>query len=575
MTSDSSRIAQLASALEGQADAFIVPSNDEFQGEYTPDYAKRLQWLTGFTGSAGTLVVLARPHEGRDAAFFTDGRYTIQARAQVGDGVHHLNSGDMPTLKWLSGVLPPNGTIGYDPWLHTRAQVKAWKKHLRGEQKLVALEANPVDALWHDRPAPPREEAYHHPLEWAGQGSDEKIAAIAEVLKEKHADAVLLALPDGINWLLNIRGGDVPYNPLLLCFALVSAQGAVTLFTHRHTEDLPVDESVDCVCISDLAEDPHGWFANIPAIMMDPASCAEWFFVQAKAAGCSIVEEADPTLLPKARKNEAERKGIREAHRRDGVALTKFLHWLQGELASRSDVSELEVEEKLEAFRADSNLYRGPSFATIAGAGAHGAIVHYRATPETNRTVGDGELLLIDSGGQYPDGTTDVTRTVVRGTPTPEMKDRFTRVLKGHIALATATFPKGTTGAQLDALARQFLWQAGLDYDHGTGHGVGAFLCVHEGPQRIGKRGGDVALEVGMILSNEPGYYKAGEYGIRIENLVMVVEAQAQDSEKKFLAFETLTFAPIDERLIDWSIMSEAETSWLKDYHARVAANKG
>lgn len=562
----------LCDHIAAQADAFVVPSNDEFQGEYTPEYARRLEWLTGFTGSAGMLVALARPHEGKRAAFFTDGRYTIQAREQVGDGVHHFNSADMPPMKWLASVLAAGGAVAYDPWLHTRAQVSGWRKALPEGIALTPLVQNPVDVLWADRPAPPHGAVQAHPAVYAGQTTVQKLEALRATLKEKKAQAVLLALPDGINWLLNIRGEDIPYNPLLLCFALIDEQGRIRLYTHgRKPEDIPVDVPVDIRCISTLISDNNPLFAQYESVMIDPASCAEWFFVAAQQAGCRIIESADPTLLPKAIKNSVEQEGIRAAHHRDGVALTKFLTWLEEALATRDDVSELESEEALESFRAQSNLYRGPSFATIAGAGEHGAIVHYRATQQSNRTVADGELLLIDSGGQYPDGTTDVTRTVVRGTPTAEMKDRFTRVLKGHIALATAIFPKGTTGAQLDVLARQFLWQEGLDYDHGTGHGVGAFLCVHEGPQRIGKRGGDAALEVGMVLSNEPGFYKAGEYGIRIENLVLVAAA----AQPGFLAFETLTLAPIDEKLIDWSLMSNAEKQWLAQYHARVAANRG
>lgn len=571
------RVALLSNSLRGVADAFIVPSNDEFQGEYTPEYAKRLEWLSGFTGSAGSLVVLATPFEGKSAAFFTDGRYTLQARTQVGGGVHHFNSSEPSPATWLARALGQGGTFAYDSWLHTHSQIEGWRKTLPPSVRLVPLERNPVDELWADRPAPPQAEVLAHPIHFSGQSSEDKIAGVVKTLKAKGASAALLALPDGINWLLNIRGSDIPYNPLLLCFAVIDEHAKVRVFAHDREGGLPVDKSVDVLRISALTSDPMLLFGNIESILMDPAHTAEWFFRQAHAAGCTIIESADPTLLPKACKNAVEQEGIRAAHRRDGVALTCFLGWLKESLATRDDVTELDVEAALEAERAKSTHYRGPSFATIAGAGPHGAIVHYRATEASNRTVGAGEIVLVDSGGQYPDGTTDVTRTTIRGTPTDEMKDRFTRVLKGHIALATMIFPAGTTGAQLDVIARHFLWQVGLDYDHGTGHGVGAFLCVHEGPQGISKRAGGVALEVGMILSNEPGYYKAGEYGIRIENLVMVIDKSAstgfEGASKKWMGFETLTLAPIDETLIDWSLMTPQEIAWLTDYHARVAAN--
>ena len=557
--------------VEAGVDVFLVPMADEFQGEYTPEAAKRLPFITGFDGSAGLGAFWAKPGAARAHTLFVDGRYVLQAPGQVSPQVRVINSGDVSLTQWLA-IQGQGLRIGFDPWLVTHQQLIGWQETL-GEQGAVwvSLGTNPVDAVWDSRPAWPAEAVALHGIEYAGQDYAEKRAAIVARLVEKNADAQLLALPDGINWLLNIRGADIPFNPLLLCYFLLRADGSAVLFLNERELSNEVNEFLRAnkIEVRDLPfGDTKTKGSALPAkarILIDPATAAQGWWQLAEAAGWKLITATDPTLLPKACKNTVEVEGIRAAHRRDGVPLSRCLAWLDRKVETSDLPTELEVVDKLEAFRAEAAEYRGASFATIAGSGPNGAIVHYRASADSNRRLLKNELFLLDSGGQYPGGTTDVTRTITIGPATTVMRQHFTRVLKGHIALAMARFPVGTTGAQLDVLARQYLWQVGLDYDHGTGHGVGQYLCVHEGPQRISKRGSAVPLQPGMILSNEPGYYKAGSYGIRIENLV-IVTADAQG----MLCFETLTLAPIDVRLVDVSLMTSDERNWLNNYHARV-----
>lgn len=569
----SARLKKLSQAIErAGADVFIQPVNDEFQGEYTPEYAQRLPWVSGFTGSAGTAVFLAEAYEGKRAILFVDGRYTLQAAQEVnGEDYLIINSSDQLPAAWLKEREKALTTIAFDPWLHTEAQLRSWKKTLSRSQKLQALEENPVDKIWREQPEPPSEAVMIHGLAYAGETVESKRQRVGKLVEEAGAEAALLALPDGINWLLNIRGGDIPYNPLYLCFAIISASGEVTVLSHA-PERLPKMDGVIAHDISRLHESPK-LLLDYASVLIDPSVSAHWFFTTCKGVGVEVVEGADPTLLPKACKNEVEIEGMREAHRRDGKAVSRFLSWLKQDAAA-GEVSELDAVNRLETFRKDAGgeFYQGQSFATISGAGPNGAIVHYRVSEQSNRVLGKDEMYLVDSGGQYLDGTTDITRTIINGTPTPDMIDRYTRVLKGHIAIATALFPEGTTGSQLDVLARQHLWDVGCDYDHGTGHGVGAYLCVHEGPQRISKRAGDVALKAGMILSNEPGYYKDGEYGIRIENLVLVVEKGKTEKGKPLFGFETLTLAPFEDALIDQSILSNKEREWLEKYTATITS---
>ncbi|MFZ4541338.1 MAG: M24 family metallopeptidase [Rickettsiales bacterium] len=561
-------------------DLYIVPMVDEFQGEYIPEYAARLPYLTGFTGSAG-LGVFSAKHLDLKHALFVDGRYTLQAAAQVdGDSVHMLNSGDTSFLDWLNGQAQKL-TIGFDPWLVTEAQREGWQKATiaRGT-KWVAHSPNLVDGIWEGQPVPPSGEVQLQPLELTGASYAQKRAALVETLKKQGAESALLTQPDGINWLLNIRGADVPFNPLLLAHMLVKVDGSATLFVTLHEFSVEVTEylKAEKVTVAPLADVFAG---NIrkdvlgASVLVDASATAAGWFTLIEKLGAKVMRGEDPTTLPKASKNAVELSGIRAAHARDGLALSRFLHWFDEQNMRGRYPDELAVVEKLEEFRKEDASYRGPSFATISGSGPNGAIVHYRADAASNRKMRSGEIFLLDSGAQYPDGTTDVTRTLfvsspAGGVPAPAMTEHFTRVLKGHIALASVRFPIGTNGGQLDVLARQYLWEVGLDYDHGTGHGVGAFLCVHEGPQRISKRGSAVALTPGMILSNEPGYYAAGQYGIRIENLVVVVDVGKSADAKQILAFETLTLAPIDTRLVNVAMLSIAERNWLNAYHRRV-----
>jgi Xaa-Pro aminopeptidase len=558
---------------EDRLDGFVVPLTDEHMSEYVGSYAQRLAWLTGFQGSAGSAVVL--PEE---AAIFTDGRYTLQVREQV--DANHWSYQSIPETSiagWLSEHAPHGARIGYDPWLHTRDWVKKAGAALaeRGAE-LVAVRRNPIDAVWSDKPEPSRARLIVHPDEYAGKSSPAKRQEMADWLREQKADSAVLSALDSIAWTFNVRGADVEHTPVALSFALVHDDGTADLFVAPEKIGDDVRQHLgNGVRVHDRAAfEPHLRGLAGKRVVADPERAVAAIFGALSDAGAKIVEKRDPAVLPKAIKNDAEVAGHRAAQARDGAALSRFLHWLSVE-APGGGLDELRAADRLLAFRQAAGDLRDTSFDTISGAGPNGAIVHYRVTEETNRPIEPDSLYLVDSGGQYPDGTTDVTRTVAIGTPTQEMRDRFTRVLKGHIAIARAQFPEGTRGSQLDSFARQYLWQVGLDYAHGTGHGVGSFLAVHEGPQRISpagssQSGGDEPLKAGMILSNEPGYYKAGEYGIRIENLVLVVPREAEGAEKKLLGFETLTFAPIDRSLIDTGMLSADERRWVDQYHAEV-----
>jgi Xaa-Pro aminopeptidase len=574
MSTHEARLQALREQLKAdRLDGFVVPLTDEHMSEYVGSYAQRLAWLTGFQGSAGSAVVL--PEE---AAIFVDGRYTLQVRDQV-DGKHwsYQSIPDTSVADWLKAHAPEGGRIGYDPWLHTSDWVTRAKEALAEKgADLVAVGRNPIDAVWADKPEPSKARLVVHPDVYAGKSSAAKRQEMADWLKEQKADAAVLSALDSIAWTFNVRGQDVEHTPVALSFAIVNADGTAELFVAPEKIGEDVHQHLgNAVRVHDRAA-----FAPFLAqlggktVVADPERAVAAIFDALEGAGAKIVSKRDPAVLAKAIKNEAEIAGHRAAQARDGAALTRFLHWLSVE-APKGDVDELIASDRLLQFRREAGDLRDTSFDTISGAGPNGAIVHYRASEETNRPLEMNSIYLVDSGGQYPDGTTDVTRTVAIGEPAAEMRDRFTRVLKGHIAVSAALFPQGTRGSQLDTLARQYLWRAGLDYAHGTGHGVGSYLAVHEGPQRIApagssQSGGDEPLRAGMILSNEPGYYKTGEYGIRVENLVLVVPVQVEGAEKKMLGFETLTFAPIDRTLIDVAMLSAEERRWVDDYHARV-----
>ena len=566
------RLAELRAALKSQGlDGFVVPLADEHQGEYVARRSRRLAWLTGFTGSAGLALILADK-----AALFTDGRYTLQIDQQTDAALyerHHIT--ESPPEAWLEANLGAVMKIGFDPWLHSADQRRRLGEACeRVGAELAPCESNPLDEIWVAQPPLPVAPIMAQEIRFAGRESADKRREIGAELKQDGAGAAFLSAPDSIAWLLNVRGADVECAPLPHSFVVLQADGQVQWFVDSRKQ---VTELIGHLG-NEVSSRPPGELgaaldslgAAGAAVLVDPAGAPDWAVQRLERAGATIIRKTDPCKLPKARKNAVELDGIRAAHLRDGAALTRFLCWL-GELDGTEGVTEMAAAQKLAALRAGGAHYRGPSFATISGAAANGAIVHYSVTPESDRALEAGSLYLVDSGGQYLDGTTDVTRTVAIGAPTAQYRDRFTRVLKGHIALARARFPSGTTGTQLDSLARQFLWRAGLDYDHGTGHGVGAYLNVHEGPQRISKHPSRAALEPGMIVSNEPGYYKAGAYGIRIENLVAVTAAPSPEgAERPILAFETLTLAPIDRALVDAALMSEEELDWLDEYHALV-----
>jgi Xaa-Pro aminopeptidase len=560
------RLAALRAELARRGVAgFIVPRADEHQGEYVPERAQRLAWLTGFTGSAGLAIVLADK-----AAIFVDGRYTLQAADQV-DGAlfQHRHLTEQPASEWIADNLRRGETLGYDPWLHTVTELERYRAAAeKAGGSLAPLRDNPLDAVWADRPGPPLATVQKHELAFAGESAEAKRARIAETLAKAGVEAAVLTQPDSIAWLLNIRGGDVEHTPLPLGFAIARRDRTVELFVEPQKLAPGLDAHLGNA-VSVAAPGQFGPALDRLAgkrVLLDPATAASWIFDRLGAAKAEVQRGQDPCVLPKACKNAVEIEGARRAHRRDGVALARFLAWL----SRQGGVKEIAASDRLEAFRREGEHFRDLSFATISGAGPNGAIVHYRATPASERVLEPGSLYLVDSGAQYLDGTTDVTRTVAIGTPTAEMRDRFTRVLKGHIAIARCRFPKGTTGSQLDALARYALWQAGLDFDHGTGHGVGSYLSVHEGPHRISKIPNTQPLLPGMIVSDEPGYYKAGAYGIRIENLVLVQPVEIAGAEREMLGFETLTLAPIDRALVDPALLAEEERSWIDRYHVRV-----
>jgi len=579
MSSYEDRLSALREQLKrDRLDGFVVPLTDEHMSEYVGSYAQRLAWLTGFQGSSGSAVVLPQ-----EAAIFTDGRYTLQVRDQV-DGAHwsYQSVPETSIADWLKAHAPDGGRIGYDPWLHTRDWVTKAKealagvKGLKGGADLVAVGRNPIDAVWGDRPEPSRARLMVQRDEHTGRSSAAKRQEMADWLKEEGADTAVLAALDSIAWTFNVRGADVERTPVALSFALVHEDGTADLFvaSEKVGDDVRQHLGNGVRLHERSAFEPALKALAGKTVAVDPERSVAAIFGALEASGAKVISKRDPSILPKAVKNDVEIAGHRAAQARDGAALSRFLHWLSVE-APKGGVDELIAAAKLHDFRKAGGDLRDLSFDTISGAGPNGAVVHYRVSAETNRSLEMDSIYLVDSGGQYPDGTTDVTRTVAIGTPTAEMKDRFTRVLQGHIALSRTLFPQGTRGSQLDSFARQFLWAAGLDYAHGTGHGVGSFLSVHEGPQRIapagsGQAGGDEPLRAGMILSNEPGYYKTGEYGIRVENLVLVVEREVEGAEKKPLGFETLTFAPIDRALIEAAMLSPAERAWLNDYHVEV-----
>ena len=579
MSSYADRLAALREQLKAdQLDGFVVPLTDEHMSEYVGSYAQRLAWLTGFEGSAGSAVVL--PEE---AAVFVDGRYTLQVRSQV--DANHWSYQSIPETSiadWLKEHAPDGARIGYDPWLHSRDWVTRATEALKAKgATLVPVKRNPIDAVWADRPEASTERLIVHPDRLAGKPSAEKRHAIADWLVKQGADAAVLAALDSIAWTFNVRGKDVSRTPVALAYALVHADGTADLFVAGEKIDGEVRQHLgNGVRIHERADFETALTKlKDQRVVVDPERSVAAIFAALDQAGATIVPARDPTVLPRAIKNPVEIAGQQAAQARDGAAIARFLHWVEAE-APTGELDELKASDRLEALRRDSAELRDLSFDTISGSGPNGAIVHYRASEATNRPLEMNSIYLVDSGGQYEDGTTDITRTVVIGEPSAEMRDRFTRVLKGHIALATAVFPKGTRGSQLDSFARRPLWEAGLDYAHGTGHGVGSFLSVHEGPQRISpmgssQSGGDEPLRAGMILSNEPGYYKAGEYGIRIENLVLVVDKAIAGAEKEMLGFETLTFAPIDRRLIAKDMLSPAELGWLNAYHDEVLAKIG
>ncbi len=576
MSSYSDRLAALREELtRRRLDGFVVPLTDEHMSEYVGAYAQRLAWLTGFQGSAGSAVVLPA-----EAAIFVDGRYTLQVREQVdGRDWQYQSVPETSIAGWLETHAPAGGRIGYDPWLHTRGWVTAATKALAEKcTELVAVETNPIDSVWPDHPTPSDAHLIVQPDALAGKSSAAKRQEIAEWLSGRGADAAVLSALDSIAWAFNVRGQDVDRTPVALAYALVHADGTADLFV----EEAKVGDDVRRHLGNGVRVQPRAAFAPAlkalagKTVSVDPERAVSAIFSTLADAGAKVKTDRDPTILAKAIKNDAEVAGHKAAQARDGVALCRFLHWLSVE-APRGGETELTAAAKLREFRDATRKLKDLSFDTISAAGPHAAIPHYRVDEESSLPIKLDEIFLVDSGGQYQDGTTDVTRTVIVGTPTPEMRDRNTRVLKGHIAIATAVFPEGTRGSQLDSFARAFLWAAGLDYAHGTGHGVGSFLSVHEVPQRISpggssQSGGDEPLKAGMLLSNEPGYYKAGEYGIRIENLVLVEPRDVSGAEKKCLGFETLTFAPIDRRLIEVTLLTDAERGWVDAYHAKVQA---
>lgn len=567
------RLAALRDQMTSQGvDGFLVPRADRFQGEYVAPSDERLAWLTGFTGSAGFACVLSDI-----AGVFIDGRYRVQVKDQVADVFSPVHWPEVQLGDWLKEQMPSGGVVGYDPWLHTVAQIRELTKSLKGSAIELRPVDNVIDTIWDERPPPPRTPIRIQPDNLAGESFISKCARLGKALKKDGLRNAFIALPDSICWLLNIRGSDIPRNPVVQAYAILDWTGTVHLFT-----DASIDADVRAHLNAGTEDiELHGLHDLQPFIaavenktyQIDPTSTPQAVLSmfearKAEDVGLEITEGQDPCILPKARKNKSEIEGSREAHLRDGAAMVRFLTWLDAE-APKGGLTEIDVVSALEGFRRDTNALQDISFETISGAGPNGAIVHYRVNKDTNRAVKTGDLLLIDSGGQYLDGTTDITRTIAIGDVGAEEKTCYTRVLQGMIAISRVRFPKGVAGSDLDALARYPLWLAGQDYDHGTGHGVGSYLSVHEGPQGLSRRA-KTPLEVGMILSNEPGYYREGAFGIRIENLIAVREAKAIDGAdmRDMLDFETLTYVPLDRRLIDTSLLSSDERAWIDQYHS-------
>ncbi len=578
MQTHEARLDALRKELKRQElDGFVVPISDEHVSEYVGAYAQRLAWLTGFGGSAGSAVVL---HD--SAAMFVDGRYTVQVREQVDGNLYEYCSVPHDTLgQWLSEKAGEGTKIGFDPWLHTRKWVRAIEKQLSGSGvSLVPVTSNPIDAVWQDQPEPSQAAAIVHEDRLAGRTSADKRAQIADALKQAGQDAAIICALDSIAWLLNIRGSDVDHTPVALSYVVARDDGTADLFIAPDKVSPELKQHLG----NAITIRPRSEFASALAELQDKNVTVDPDYGVAaipqllEEAGAEVSFNRCPTILPKAIKNAVEQQGHRDAQARDGAAVTRFLHWLHCEGPS-GDVDELAAAAKLKAFREEHGDLRDLSFDTISAAGPHAALPHYRVDEESNIPIPPSSIYLVDSGGQYVDGTTDITRTVWigPGEPSAEMTDRNTRVLKGHIAIAQAVFPEGTAGSQLDSFARQHLWAAGVDFAHGTGHGVGSFLAVHEGPQRISKAAGgqagtDQSLMAGMIISNEPGYYKQGAFGIRIENLVLVEPRTIENAEGEYFGFETLTFVPLDRRLIDTNLLTADEIAWVDSYHAQVRA---
>lgn len=558
-------------------DGFIVPISDEHMSEYVGDYAQRLSWLTGFGGSAGSAVALQDK-----AAIFVDGRYTVQVREQVDEKLFEYRSVPKDTIGgWLAANANSGGRIGYDPWLHSRKWVEMVSKAAaKAGVKLVPVESNPIDAVWQDRPEPSGAAALIQEDRHAGRSSSEKRAEIADWLNAEGLDATVISALDSVAWLLNIRGSDIAHTPVALSYVIAHADGTAELFIDSGKVTRELSQHLgNAVTLRERSafSDALGAMKG-KRVAVDPEYGVAAIAQLLETGGASVSFERDPTILPRAIKNPVEQQGHRDAQARDGAAVSRFLRWLE-ENAPSGKIDELGAAAKLKEFREALGNLKDLSFDTISAAAGHAALPHYKVDESSNIPIPPSSIYLVDSGGQYPAGTTDITRTVWvgPGEPSAEMKDRYTRVLKGHIQIDRAVFPQGTVGGQLDAFARQYLWEAGVDFAHGTGHGVGSFLSVHEGPQRIAKPSGGQAgtqqeLFAGMILSNEPGYYKQGHFGIRIENLVLVVKQEIEGAEDEYLGFETLTFVPIDRTLVDKSLLTESEIQWWNSYHAKVFA---